>query len=129
MLALAETERFETEIRAAAEQEQLQFVIQPFDGPACYEFRRQVANGAECLGLLYDTTDFVLFRRHLSLRYIRFHEHLWWLGFLVGKKSEDFNYHEVGRIKHDNVNREILVRTIRKYLPEPVRPNNSSDEK
>lgn len=122
MLTLAETERFETEFRGAAEEEQLQLVIQPVDGPASYEFRRKVANGVECLALMYSPADFVLLRRHLSFRYVRFRERFWWLGFLMGRSLEDVAYHEVGKITHAEARRDSLVRIIQTHLPARMHP-------
>jgi hypothetical protein len=127
MLTIHETEFIETEARVAAEQEHVQLVNQPFNGAMSFEFRRKGKNGVECFGLIYGSPEITLFRRQLSLRYVWSRERLWWLGALICRKSSDVNYRDVGRIKFDDVKRDILVELIQKYLPVSAKMKSTHD--
>jgi len=115
MLDLKEVEMIENELRFVAEQTKVKLVMQPLAGTGNWEFRREVDDGVECLGLMYVASGCVLFRRRLTRKYIWLHEKFWWLGCFLRSASTDSFYQKIGHIQHDDVKRDILGELVRRW--------------
>ena len=87
-----------------------------FHSSAGYEFRKKMADGCECVGVVIGPVESEIYQRKLPKRYILFRERFWWLGFLFGRGFNIIEYTPVKKIPTNELREETIECAIRRYL-------------
>lgn len=84
-----------------------------FHASVGYEFRKKLADGTDCVGVIIGPVDSEIYYRKLPFGYIILREKLWWVGALLPRSFLNVEYVLIRKTPTAELNVDVIDSVIR----------------